>query len=89
MGRNRDNNIRKLTKIGKADTSEIKLFGLFMPATAATISKRPSGYVLSSTGGKLKVNGEIVKESVQLKDFDTIELGSYKFQFYQKDPEES
>jgi hypothetical protein len=36
---------------------------------------------------KLKVNGETVKESVQLKDFDTIELGSFKFQFYQKEPE--
>ena len=80
---------KKLTKIGKADTSEIKLSGLFMPATAATISKRPSGYAISSTGGKLKINGEVVKDSVQLKDFDTIELGSYKFQFYQKDIKES
>ena len=78
---------KKLTKIGKADTSEVKLSGLFMPATAATISKRPSGYAISSTGGKLKVNGEVVKESMQLKDFDTIELGSYKFQFYQKGAE--
>jgi pSer/pThr/pTyr-binding forkhead associated (FHA) protein len=78
---------KKLTKLGKADTSEIKLTGILMPATAATISRRPSGYAISFTGGmtKLRVNGTVVKDSVQLKDFDTIELGSYKFQFYQKE----
>jgi len=76
---------KKLTKIGKSSTSEIKLTGMFMSATAATISKRPTGYTLSPTGGKIKVNGEAIKDSVQLKDFDTIELGSYKFQFYQKE----
>ena len=78
---------KKLIKIGKADTSEIKLSGLFMPATVATISRRPSGYIITYTAGKLKINGEVVKESVQLKDFDTIEVGSYKLQFYEKDVE--
>jgi len=80
---------KKLTKIGKAGTAEIKLSGMLMGATAATISRRPSGYAIAFAGGlsKLKVNGEVVKESVPLKDFDTIELGSYKFQFYQKDVE--
>ena len=74
---------KKLTKIGKADTSEIKLSGMLMAPTAATISRRPNGYTISFTGGmtKLKVNGETIKDSVALKDFDTIELGSYKFQF--------
>ncbi len=78
---------KKLTKIGKAETSEIKLTGLLMGATAATISRRPSGYAISFAGGmtKLKVNGSVVKDSVPLKDFDTIELGSHKFQFYQKE----
>lgn len=78
---------KKLTRIGKADTSEIRLGGMMMGATAATISKRPSGYAITFTGGmaKLKVNGEIVQESAQLKDFDTIEIGSHKFQFYQKE----
>ena len=78
---------KKLTKIGKGETSEIRLSGLLMPSTAATISRRPSGYAISFTGGmtKLRVNGTVVKDSVLLKDFDTIELGSYKFQFYQKE----
>ncbi len=75
---------KKLTKIGKADTSEIRLSGLFMPATAATISRRPSGYVITAMGTKLKVNGEVIKDNVQLKEFDTIEIGKVKFQFYQK-----
>ena len=78
---------KKLTKIGKADTSEIRLSGMLMGATAATISRRPTGYTISFAGGlsKMKVNGDVVKDSVSLKDFDTIELGSFKFQFYQKD----
>jgi pSer/pThr/pTyr-binding forkhead associated (FHA) protein len=77
----------RLTKIGKAAASEIKLPGLFMAPTAATVSRRPSGYVISFTGGmsKLKVNGKVIKGSVQLNDFDTVELGSYKFQFYRKE----
>jgi pSer/pThr/pTyr-binding forkhead associated (FHA) protein len=78
---------KKLTKIGKAETSEIRLSGLLMGATAATISRRPSGYAISFAGGmtKLKMNGSVIKDSVPLNDFDTIELGSYKFQFYQKE----
>jgi hypothetical protein len=60
-----------------------------MAPTAATISKRPAGYTISYMGGmaKLKINGKVVKDSVLLKDFDTIELGAYKFQFYHKTPD--
>jgi len=78
---------KKLTKIGKSDTSEVQLSGLLMGATAATISRRPAGYTITFTGGmaKLKVNGQVVRESVDLKDFDTVEIGSYKFQFYLKE----
>jgi pSer/pThr/pTyr-binding forkhead associated (FHA) protein len=77
---------KKLTKVGKAATSDIRLSGMLMGATAATISRRPSGYTITFTGGltKLKVNGVIIKDSILLKDFDTIELGSHKFQFYNK-----
>ena len=79
--------VKKLTRVGKSENSEVKLSGLMMGATAATISKRPSGYTISFAGGmtKVKVNGQVVKESVPLKDFDTIEIGSYKCQFYTKD----
>lgn len=81
--------IKKLTKIGKADTSEIRLGGFRMPATAATISHRPNGYAITPTGEiKVKVNGQVIKESYFLKDFDTIEIKSYKFQFYTQGSED-
>jgi pSer/pThr/pTyr-binding forkhead associated (FHA) protein len=81
---------KKLTKIGKADTSEIRLGGLFMPSTAATISRRPNGYAITATGGraKVKVNNETITDSHFLNDFDTIEIGSYRFQFYSQESEE-
>ncbi len=81
---------KKLTKIGKAETSEIKLGGLLMPPTAATISRRPNGYAITTTGGrvKVKVNNQEIQESHYLKDFDTIEIGSYKFQFYTQESED-
>jgi pSer/pThr/pTyr-binding forkhead associated (FHA) protein len=81
---------KKLTKIGKAETSEIRLSGLFMPPTAATISRRPNGYAITATTGKtkVKVNNKAIKESYYLNDFDTIEIGSYKFQFYSHDIED-
>ena len=81
--------VKKLTKIGKADTSEIRLGGLFMPATVATISRRPNGYAITPTGEiKVKVNDQVIKESYFLKDFDTIEVKSYKFQFYTQGSED-
>jgi len=75
---------KKLTKIGKAETSEIRLPGLFMPATAATISRRPSGYVLTTMGAKIKVNGQVIADNIALNEFDTIEIGKIKFQFFYK-----
>ena len=71
---------KKLTKLGSADTSDIRISGLFMGATVASISQRPSGYSITFGGGlrRLKVNGRVVKEIVQLNEFDTIKVGSYK-----------
>ncbi|MCG6908771.1 MAG: FHA domain-containing protein [Deltaproteobacteria bacterium] len=74
---------KKLVKIGKDNSSDIIVGGLMTGKTAATISKRPKGYYLSYVGGmaKPKVNNEVVRESVLLKEFDTIEIGSLKAQF--------
>jgi pSer/pThr/pTyr-binding forkhead associated (FHA) protein len=74
---------KKITKFGKSSSSDIVLGGFLMGPTAAVISKRPKGYSLSYVGGmtKPKVNGDVVIESVNLKTFDVIELGSVKFQF--------
>lgn len=77
---------KKLTKIGKNAACDIVVGGLMMGQTAVTISKRPNGYSLAFVEGmtKPKVNGEVVKESVMLKEFDNIEIGSMKVQFYYK-----
>jgi pSer/pThr/pTyr-binding forkhead associated (FHA) protein len=74
---------KKLVKIGKKSSSDIVVSGLMVGETAATISKRPNGYYLSYVGGisKPKVNGETVKMSALLKEFDVIEIGSVKMQF--------
>ncbi|NVM20316.1 MAG: FHA domain-containing protein [Desulfobacterales bacterium] len=78
---------KKLAKIGKDSSSDIVVDGFMVGPTAATVSKRPNGYYLSYVGGmaKPKVNGETVKESVKLEEFDVIEIGSVKLQFIYKD----
>lgn len=78
---------KKLTKIGKDGASDIVVSGMGVGQTAATISIRPNGFYLSHVGGffKAKVNSEAVKDSIQLKEFDVIELGSTKLQFFTKD----
>jgi pSer/pThr/pTyr-binding forkhead associated (FHA) protein len=77
---------KKLTKIGKSIASDIIIGGLMTGQTAMTISQRPNGYSLTYVEGmsKPKVNGQAVKESVMLKEFDTIEIGSVKLQFIYK-----
>jgi len=77
---------KKLIKIGKDVSSDIVVSGFTVGKTAATISKRPNGYHLSYVGGaKLKVNGEVLKDSVALKEFDVIEIGNSKIQFFTKE----
>lgn len=77
---------KKLTKIGKDPSSDIVAGGLFTGKTAATISQRPNGYYISYVGGiaKPKINGLAIKESIRLKEFDMIEVGSIKMQFIYK-----
>lgn len=73
---------KKLTKIGKDKSCDIVIGGLMMGKVAVTISMRPKGYYLSFVGGmtKPKVNDKVIKESIQLNEFDVIELGGYKMQ---------
>ena len=79
--------VKKLVKIGKDSSNDIVIGGFLMGATAATISRRPNGYVLSFVEGmtKPKVNGAAVKDSVLLREFDKIELGSILMEFIVKD----
>ena len=78
---------KKLMKLGKDSASDIVVSGFGVGQTAATISMRPNGFYISHVGGlsKTKLNGDAVKDSVLLKEFDVIELGSIKMQFFTKD----
>ncbi len=76
---------KKLVKLGKGAEADIRIGGLLTPKVAATISRRPTGYHLSCMGrAKIKVNGMQVKGSHRLKEFDTIEVGPVRLQFYYK-----
>lgn len=79
--------VKKLVKIGKDSSNDIVVGGFLMGATAATISRRPNGYVLSYVEGmaKPKVNGTTVKDTVQLREFDKIEIGSVLLELIMKD----
>lgn len=79
---------KKLTKIGKDPVSDIVVRGFMVGKTAATISKRNNGFYLSYAEGMSKpmVNEQKVKESVQLKEFDIIQIGSVKMQLVYKNP---
>jgi len=74
---------KKLTRIGKDETSDIVIQGFLIGKNAITLSKRPNGVYLSYTGGfvKPKVNGRIIKDSILLKDFDLIRIGPVEFEF--------
>ena len=78
---------KRLTKVGKDFSNDVVISsGFTIGQTAFTISRLPDGYYLSYVGGmaKPKINGRTVGESALLHDFDTIEIGSDKMQFYLK-----
>ena len=76
---------KKLVKLGKGEEADVYIGGLFTPKVAATISRRPTGYHLTPTGrAKVKVNAAQVAGSHRLREFDTIEIGPAKLQFYYK-----
>ena len=73
-------------KIGKDSSSDVIVTGFTVGKTAATISKRPNGYYLSYVGGsKIKINNEILRDSAELNEFDVIEIGNVKLQFFTKE----
>ena len=78
--------LKKMNRIGKGATSDIRIQGFWLGKTVATLSKRPGGFYLSYVGGwvKPKVNSQKISQSIQLKDFDIIEIGATKMQFFIK-----
>jgi pSer/pThr/pTyr-binding forkhead associated (FHA) protein len=79
---------KKLFKVGKGIQNDYHVEGLLVGQTSFTLSQRPDAYYLSYVEGiaKPKVNGEPVKTTVRLKEFDIIELGRVKMQLVFKTP---
>ncbi len=77
---------RRLTVAGKGNHADLRLKGLFLGKTVFLISRRPSGFYISGSGGKTttRVNGVPIKDQQELKDADIISAGRTKMQFYIK-----
>lgn len=77
---------KRLTVAGKGEHADIKLKGLFLGKTVFLISKRSSGFYISSSGGRTttRVNGVPIMDQQELKDGDVISAGRTKMQFYTK-----
>ena len=74
----------RLSTIGKAETSTVKIKGLLAPKTAALINRGNNGYVIAppGSGAKIAVNGQPLAGRRPLKDGDIIELYGIKLQFF-------
>ncbi len=75
---------KRLTVAGKGEHADIKLRGLFLGKTVFLISKRPSGFYISSSGGRttIRIRGVPIVDQQELKDGDIISVGRTKMQFY-------
>jgi len=75
-----------ITRLGRDKANDIRVKGLFVGRFAATINRQDRGFQLRRIKGlaRPRVNGRKVKDRVMLKDFDSIELGRTKVDFYFK-----
>jgi len=75
---------KPLITIGKESSCDVVARGLLIGRIAAEIHRKTDGFYLKSVGGKInpKVNYKPVKSEIMLKEFDVIEIGSTKMQFY-------
>ncbi|MBW2056084.1 MAG: FHA domain-containing protein [Deltaproteobacteria bacterium] len=66
--------------------ADIRLKGLLVGRSAFHISRRPSGFYISSLGGvrTTRVNGNPVKGQQELKDGDVISVGGNSMRFHSK-----
>ncbi len=79
--------VKRVTTIGKAETAEIKLKGLFAPKIAALVNRTKDGYVINPAGGEKQpvINGKPIAVPYLLKNLDFVEVGNLKLQFYVKE----
>jgi pSer/pThr/pTyr-binding forkhead associated (FHA) protein len=75
-----------ITRLGSDKANDIHVRGLFVGRFAATINRQDRGFQLRRIRGlsRPRVNGKVVRDRVMLKDFDSIELGRSKIDFYFK-----
>jgi pSer/pThr/pTyr-binding forkhead associated (FHA) protein len=68
--------------IGKEDSCDIRVGGVFSPRRIAEIKRDGTEYVIQRIGrtGKIRINGEKMDEKI-LEENDLIEIGSEKFVF--------
>ncbi|MEK6803556.1 MAG: FHA domain-containing protein [Nitrospirota bacterium] len=82
----------RLTKhvslIGAQDDAVITLTGWFAPKTAAMISRRGEGYVVSQTesGKRILVNGRHIQGEHALRNGDVVEVAGLTMRFLLRDP---
>ncbi len=74
-------------QIGKAPTCDIVVRGFWVGRVSLTIRKGTNGFQANYIGGlrRPRVNGVPLRDSVRLRDFDTIEIGSTSMQFVYRD----
>jgi pSer/pThr/pTyr-binding forkhead associated (FHA) protein len=84
----------RLTKhvslIGAQDDAVITLTGWFAPKTAAMISRRGDGYVVSPTesGKRIMVNGRLVHGEHRLLNGDVVEVAGITMRFLEHPPKQ-
>lgn len=74
---------KKVTKVGKDPACDIVVAGFGVGKVALTISKMPKGYQVNYVSGlkRPRVNGESLKTSLKLREFDTVDIGTTRIQF--------
>ncbi len=77
----------RITTIGKEESAQIKLKGLFAPKVSALINRKKEGYFITPSGkGKTPtVNSREIFGRYELKDGDIIEIGNLTMQFFVKE----
>ena len=82
---------KHVSLIGAQDDAVITLTGWFAPKTAAMISRRGEGYVVSQTesGKRILVNGRHIQGEHALRNGDVVEVAGLTMRFLLRDPKGS
>jgi hypothetical protein len=82
---------KHVSLIGAQDDAVITLTGWFAPKTAAVISRRGEGYVVSQTesGKRILVNGRHIQGEHVLRNGDVVEVAGLTMRFLLRDPKGS